>query len=68
MIFVKSEEEIALIKEGAEILSRVHGKIAQEIKPGITTQQLDALAEAFIRDSGGVPSLCLAFLLFCGRK
>lgn len=56
MIFVKSEDEIALIKEGSEILSRVHGKIAQEIKPGITTQQLDALAEAFIRDSGGVPS------------
>jgi methionyl aminopeptidase len=56
MIFVKSEDEIALIKESAEILSRVHGRIAQEIKPGITTQKLDALAEVFIRDSGGVPS------------
>ena len=56
MIFVKSEDEIALIKEGAEILSRTHGQIAQRIKPGITTQELDALAEAFIRDSGGVPS------------
>jgi methionyl aminopeptidase len=56
MIFVKRKEEIALIKEGADILSRVLGRIAQEIKPGITTQELDALAEAFIRDSGGVPS------------
>jgi methionyl aminopeptidase len=56
MIFVKSEEEIALVKEVAEILSRAHGQIAQRIKPGITTQKLDALAEAFIRDSGGVPS------------
>src|SRR3569832_66212 len=56
MIFVKSEEEIELIQEGATILSRVHGRIAQEIRPGITTQKLDALAEEFIRDNGGVPS------------
>jgi methionyl aminopeptidase len=56
MVFVKSEDEIALIREGAEILSRVHGQIAKEVKPGIKTQTLDALAEAFIRDSGGVPS------------
>lgn len=56
MIFVKSEGEIALIKEGAEILSRAHGQVAQRIRPGITTQELDALAEAFIRDNGGVPS------------
>ena len=56
MIFVKSEEEIALIKEGAEILSKVHGSIAKEIKPGITTHELDARAEVLIRDSGGIPS------------
>lgn len=56
MIFVKSEDEIALIREGAEILSRAHGQIAQRIKPGVTTRALDALAEEFIRDSGGVPS------------
>jgi methionyl aminopeptidase len=56
MIFVKSGDEIALIREGAEILSKVHGQIAQEIRPGIKTQELDALAEVFIRDSGGVPS------------
>jgi methionyl aminopeptidase len=56
MTFVKSADEIALIKEGAEILSRVHGQIAQEVRPGIKTQALDALAEAFIRDNGGTPS------------
>jgi methionyl aminopeptidase len=56
MIFVKSDDEIALIKEGAEILSRVHGQIAQKVRAGIKTQELDVLAEAFIRDSGGVPS------------
>lgn len=56
MIFVKSEEEIALIKEGAEILSKAHGQIAKEIKPGVATQKLDELTEAFIRDHGGIPS------------
>ncbi|MHA7877623.1 MAG: type I methionyl aminopeptidase [Bacteroidota bacterium] len=56
MIFVKSEEEIALIKEGAEILSKAHGRIAREIKPGVTTQQLDTLAEEFIRDHDGISS------------
>ena len=56
MIFLKTEEEISLIKEGSEILSRTHGQIAKEIKPGITTRALDALAEAFIRDHGGAPS------------
>ena len=56
MIFVKREEEIALIRKGAEILSKAHGRVAQAIKPGVTTRELDALAEVFIRDSGGVPS------------
>ena len=56
MVFVKSAEEISLIKEGASILSSTHGQIARAIKPGVTTKRLDILAEQFIRDSGGVPS------------
>ena len=56
MIFLKSEEEIELIKEGAEILGRAHGLIAREVKPGVTTLSLDKLAEEFIRDHKGKPS------------
>ncbi len=56
MILLKSEEEIGLIREGAEILSRVHGEIARAVKPGVTTQKLDALAEAYISDHGGKSS------------
>lgn len=56
MVFLKSEEEISLIKEGAEILGRVHGELAKVVKPGVTTQELDVLAETCIRDYGGVPS------------
>lgn len=56
MVLLKSEEEIALIREGAEILSRVHGEIARAVKPGVTTQELDVLAETCIIDHGGKPS------------
>lgn len=56
MIFFKSEEEIELIREGADILGRVHGLIAKEVKPGVNTLYLDKLAEEFIRDHKGKPS------------
>lgn len=56
MIYYKSEEEVELLKEGAQILGRAHGLIAKEVKPGIDTLYLDKLAEEFIRDHKGVPS------------
>ncbi|BDD10928.1 methionine aminopeptidase [Fulvitalea axinellae] len=56
MIQYKSEEEIALIRESAEILGRAHGLIASRIKPGVTTLELDELAYDFITKSGGKPS------------
>lgn len=56
MIYYKSEEEVELIKESGEILSRAHGEVAREVKPGVKTIQLDKLAEEYIMDNGGVPS------------
>lgn len=56
MVFYKSEEEIAIIRESGQILGKVHGLIAENIKEGITTLSLDKLAEEIIRDMGGVPS------------
>ncbi len=56
MIHYKSNEEIGLIKESADILGRAHGEIAKLIQPGISTNKLDKLAEEFIKDNGGVPS------------
>ena len=56
MIYLKSDEEVELIRISADILVRVHGKVAKLIKPGISTLKLDAVAEEFIRDNGGVPS------------
>jgi methionyl aminopeptidase len=56
MIHYKTEDEVAIIKEGADILGRAHAEVARLIKPGITTQELDKVAEEFIRDAGGNPS------------
>jgi len=56
MVVYKTEEEIELIKEGAQILGKAHGEVAAHIKEGITTLELDALADEFIKDHGGRPS------------
>ena len=55
MLTLKSKEEIELIRESALVVSKTLGMLAGEIKPGVTTLQLDALAETFIRDHGAIP-------------
>jgi len=55
MIKIKSLEEIALMRESALIVSKTLGMLAKEVTPGVTTRHLDSLAEAFIRDHGGIP-------------
>jgi len=55
MIKIKSLEEIELMRESALIVSKTLGMLASEVKPGVTTLQLDALAETFIRDHGAEP-------------
>lgn len=56
MVYLKTEEEVELIKVSADVLGRAHGELAKLIEPGISTIKLDAIAEEFIRDNGGVPS------------
>ncbi len=56
MIHYKTDEEIQLIRESAQILGKAHGEVAKRIKPGAKTKELDQVAEEFIRDSGGLPS------------
>jgi methionyl aminopeptidase len=55
MIISKTREQIELMRESALLVSKTLGMIAGEIKPGVTTLFLDKLAEAFIRDHGGIP-------------
>ena len=56
MIVLKSADEIALMRESAQLVSRTLGMLASEIKPGVTSLHLDRLAEAYIRDHGGIPA------------
>jgi methionyl aminopeptidase len=55
MIIIKSPEEIELMRESALIVSKTLGMLAAEVKPGVSTIKLDAMAETFIRDHGAVP-------------
>jgi methionyl aminopeptidase len=55
MIQYKSLEEIELIRESAQIVSKTLGMLASEIKPGVSPLHLDKIAEEFIRDHGAVP-------------
>lgn len=55
MIQIKSKEEIQLMYESAQLVSKTLGLLAKEIKPGVTSLQIDKMAEEYIRDHGGVP-------------
>ncbi len=55
MIITKSREEIELMRESALVVSRTLGMLAAEIKPGVTTLQLDKMAEEFIREQNAIP-------------
>ena len=54
-IILKSIEEIKLMYESAQLVSKTLGLLAKEIKPGISSLDIDKLAEEFIRDNGGIP-------------
>ena len=56
MIICKSESELQLMREAGRIVAMAHQLMAQAIEPGITTAELDAIAEKFIRESGAIPS------------
>ena len=56
MVYLKTEEELAIMREGSQILGKAHGEVAKLIKPGVKTSKLDAVAEEFIRAHGGSPS------------
>jgi len=56
MIHIRTREEIEIIRKSALMVSATLTEVATFLKPGITTKSIDAMAETFIRDNGGVPS------------
>jgi methionyl aminopeptidase len=54
--FIKTEEEIAIIREGGKRLAVILSTLRDAIKPGVTTRQLDELAERLMREGGDIPA------------
>lgn len=56
MVEPKTEEEIALLRENAILVSKTLAEVGKAVAPGVTTKELNRVAETFIRDNGAVPS------------
>ena len=55
-IFLKTEDEIELMRRANQLVGKTLGELAKHIKPGVTTLQLDKIADEFIRDHGAIPT------------
>ena len=55
-IFLKTEDEIELMRKANQLVGLTLAELAKNIKPGVTTLQLDKIAEEFIRDHGAIPT------------
>ena len=55
-IYLKTEDEIELMRQANQLVGKTLGELAKHIKPGVTTLQLDKVADEFIRDHGAVPT------------
>ena len=56
MIIRKSPREIEQMAEAGAVVAQTHELLVEHIRPGVTTGELDRLAEEFIRSQGGVPT------------
>jgi methionyl aminopeptidase len=56
MIFIKTDEELGYLAESNMLVSETLAEVARHIRPGITTNELDRIAEEFIRDHHGEPA------------
>ena len=64
MIFKKNEKQIEAMKKAGELSARVLREISYIIKPGVSTLEIDELAESIIRLAGGVPAFSLPQFAF----
>jgi methionyl aminopeptidase len=55
MIYLKTDEEIELMRVANRLVGATLAEVAKNIAPGVTTLQLDKIAEEFIRDKGAIP-------------
>ena len=56
MIFLKTEDEIELLRAANQLVAKALAEVGRAVKPGVTTSELDRIADEFIRDHGAVPT------------
>lgn len=61
-VTIKSSRELELMREAGKILAKVHEQLGKELKPGMSTYEIDRLGEEMIRSFGCIPS----FKNYCG--
>ena len=57
MIFLKTEDEIELMRAANQLVAKTLAEVGKNVRPGATTKELDRVAEEFIRDNGAVPTV-----------
>jgi methionyl aminopeptidase len=55
MIYIKTDEEVELQRKSSLLVGKTLAEVAKIIRPGVTTIELDKVAETFIRDNGAEP-------------
>lgn len=53
---IKTEEEVELIRQSSLLVGNTLAEVARYIRPGVSTMELDQIAETFIRDHGATPA------------
>lgn len=53
---IKTEKEIELMRKAGELLEQVHNELAQYIKPGVSTWEVNKVGEKLIRELGCIPN------------
>ena len=56
MIYLKTDDEIELLRKANLLVGATLAEIAKIVRPGVTTREIDTLAEQFIRDNGAIPT------------
>ena len=56
MVYLKTDDEVELLRKANLLVGDTLAELAKIIEPGVTTKQLDTLAETFIRDNGATPT------------
>lgn len=55
-VTIKSEREIDLMRKSCKLLAKVHEELGQAVEPGVSTQEIDRLAEKLIKGYGCIPN------------